>query len=203
MDARVPQSDGFRFFYVLPFDEHRVLVDTYFPGHAELDFAARELDVIEYARRRLRVARVVRREHGVLPMPTRFKGPLPPRRRSSVATRRLVHPATAYSFPVALRLALHVGRHWDGDLFGIEWARLVSRHRKQVRFATWLNRMLFGVFRPETRYGALERFYRSSEATIERFYALETTRLDRFHLVCGRPPRGLALPALTARRMAS
>ncbi|HEX4336321.1 MAG TPA: lycopene beta-cyclase CrtY [Polyangiaceae bacterium] len=206
MDARVPQTDGFRFFYVLPFEARRVLVeDTYFSDTPDLEPLARELDVVEYARAAgMRVAGVLRREQGVLPMPTRV-APAP------AGTTPLIggyaggwfHPATAYSLPVALRLALHLAEHFPDDVFGEDWERLVSEHGTQARFATWLNRLLFGVFRPETRYGALERFYRSSEALIERFYALRTTRLDRLHLLCGKPPRGLSLPSPLTRRMAS
>jgi len=206
MDARIPQTDGFRFFYVLPLDEHRVLVeDTYFSDTPDLDPLARELDVVAYARNMgLRIAGVSRRELGILPMPTR-PGPVASSCSPLVGgyAGGWFHPATAYSFPVALRLSLHVARHLRGDVFGAEWRALVSRHRVQARFATWLNRLLFGVFRPETRFGALERFYGSREATIARFYALETTRLDRLHLLCGRPPRGLSFPLPLTRRMAS
>jgi lycopene beta-cyclase len=105
------------------------------------------------------------------------------------------HPATGYSFPVALRLALHIARATPADLFGERWERLVARHRSQFRFACLLNRMLFGAFHPERRFTALERIYRLPEETIHRFYALAMTRGDRLRLICGRPPRGLSLRA--------
>jgi lycopene beta-cyclase len=203
MDARIPQTDGFRFFYVLPFDSRRVLVeDTYFSDTPDLDTRACEPGILEYARSSgMRVEGIVRRESGVLPMPTKM---VPSPRAGSPLLGGYAggwfHPATAYSFPVALRLALHVAR--SAELFGAAWQRLVTEHRTQFRFATWLNRLLFGAFHPETRFGAFERFYRSDEATIARFYALETTRADRVQMLCGRPPRGLALP-FAPRRMAS
>jgi lycopene beta-cyclase len=206
MDARVAQTDGFRFFYLLPLDERRVLVeDTYFSDTAVLDAPARERDIVEYARAEgMRLAGVARRESGVLPMPVKL-GPAPAAASPLIGgyAGGWFHPATAYSFPVALRLALHVARHSADTLFGADWERLVSEHRTQARFATWLNRLLFAAFHPDMRYGALERFYRSDEATIARFYALATTRRDRLEMLCGRPPRGLALPFTQPRRVAS
>ena len=205
MDARVPQTDGFRFFYVLPFDPLRVLVEeTYFSDTPALDTRACDRAILEYARcAGMRVAGIRRRESGVLPMPT--KAGLPPRAGSPLIAGYAggwFHPATAYSFPVALRLALHLARSMD-EPFGAAWQRLVAEHRTQFRYATWLNRLLFGAFRPDTRSGAFERFYRCDEATIARFYALQTTRMDRVQMLCGRPPRGLALSFGTRQRAAS
>jgi lycopene beta-cyclase len=205
MDACVPQTDGYRFFYVLPFDSRRVLVeDTYFSDSAELDARACESGILDYARNTgMRISGVVRRESGVLPMPTKA-GP-PPAAGSPLLggyAGGWFHPATAYSFPVAVRLALHVACSTEG-LFGAAWRSLVAEHRVQFRFATWLNRLLFGAFHPETRVGAFERFYRADEATIARFYALETTRKDRLQMLCGRPPRGLAFPLGPLRKVAS
>lgn len=205
MDARVPQTDGYRFFYVLPFDSHRVLVeDTYFSDTKDLNARECEPFILEYARQLgLRVAGVVRRESGVLPMPLKAgPAPLPASPLLGGYAGDWFHPATAYSFPVALRLALHIAQA-TGDVFGAAWRELVAEHRAQFRFAAWLNRLLFSAFRPDTRIGAFERFYRADEATIARFYALATTRRDRMRVLCGRPPRGLSLSFSLPRRMAS
>jgi lycopene beta-cyclase len=198
MDARVPQTDGFRFFYVLPFEPRRVLVeDTYFSDTADLDLAALREGIHSYAAAEGYVVRdVVREEVGVLPLPARGA---PAKAAGSPLIAGygggFFHPATGYSFPVALRLARHVAAAAENDVFGASWSRFIEEHRSQFRFAALLNRMLFGVFLPETRWNALERFYRLPPETIRRFYALETTSGDRLRLLCGRPPRGMSIRA--------
>jgi len=198
MDARVPQEDGFRFFYVLPLGERRVLVeDTYFSDRRDLDLPTLRRGILSYtASEGYVVADIVREEVGVLPLPARCSPP--PKGGSPLLAGYgggFFHPATGYSFPVALRLARHIANAADGDIFGPEWRRLVDEHRSQFRFATLLNRMLFGAFLPETRWGALSRFYRLPQETIRRFYSLETTPGDRLRLLCGRPPRGISIRA--------
>jgi lycopene beta-cyclase len=198
MDACVRQTDGYRFFYVLPLDARRLLVeDTYFSNTPQLDAPALREGVLAYvAGKGCKIADIVREEQGVLPLPAR--GSLSEMTGSPMVAGYAggwFHPATGYSFPVALRLALHIARGTHADLFGERWERLVARHRSQFRFACLLNRMLFGAFQPERRFTALERFYRLPEETIHRFYALAMTRGDRLRLLCGRPPRGLSLRA--------
>jgi lycopene beta-cyclase len=198
MDARVPQADGFRFFYVLPFGERRVLVeDTYFSDRPDLDVAALRSGIVSHAASEgYAVSDVVREEVGVLPLPARCH-PAPKAESPLLAGYGggFFHPATGYSFPVALRLACHIANTHEGDIFGPAWQRLIDEHRSQFRFATLLNRMLFGAFVPECRWNALARFYRLPEDTIRRFYALETTPGDRLRLLCGRPPRGISIRA--------
>jgi lycopene beta-cyclase len=198
MDACVRQTDGYRFFYVLPLDERRLLVeDTYFSDTTQLDAPALREGVLGYvAGKGFKIADILREEQGVLPLPAR--GPSAEGTGSPILAGYAggwFHPATGYSFPVALRLALHIARATSADLFGERWERLVARHRSQFRFACLLNRMLFGAFHPERRFTALERFYRLPEETIHRFYALAMTRGDRLRLICGRPPRGFSLRA--------
>ncbi len=196
MDARVPQSDGFRFFYVLPLDAQRVLVeDTYYSDTPSLDIEALRGEVLDYARARgLRVAGVVREESGVLPIPTRSLA-----RPSSALPLQAgyrggwFHPTTGYSLPWAARLALHVAESFGEDPFGPAWDALTREHHRQQRFSTWLNRLLFGAFRPEDRWNVLERFYGLPEPTIRRFYAMNTTATDRARVLLGRPPRGLSI----------
>jgi lycopene beta-cyclase len=199
MDARVSQVDGLRFVYLLPFGDRRLLLeDTYFSHTPQIDVPALRRGILAYAAERgFAVERVVREEIGVLPLPLR--SPPPPRACSPIVAGYRggwFHPATAYSLPVAMRLALHVAANVSGSLFDSTWQRFVRAHRVQFRFGTLLNRMLFGAFLPEERWNAFERFYRLPDETIRRFYALETTRLDRIRMVCGRPPRGLSLRAV-------
>lgn len=198
MDAKVPQIDGFRFFYSLPLDERRVLVeDTYYSDRPELSRARLRAEVLAYAKARgLRVRAIAREEVGVLPIPTRAM----PELSSALPLRAgygggWFHPTTGYSLPVALRLARHVASQPTSDLFGESWQRLVADVRRQQRFVLWLNRLLFAAFRPEDRRNVLERFYRLPEPTIRRFYALRTTPEDRARILCGRPPRGFSVRA--------
>lgn len=201
MDATVPQTDGYRFFYVLPFSPERVLVeDTYFSDTATLG----DLDggILEYASRiGLEVDRVVRREHGVLPLPLTMQfAPTAP----LVAGYRggFFHPTTGYSFPIALRLALHVADSFP-HVFNDAFRTLCDRHNRQLRFALLLNRLLFGATPPEHRVDVMERFHHLPEPTVRRFYALETTAADRARVVCGRPPRGVSLRAALAQMVSA
>jgi lycopene beta-cyclase len=202
MDARVPQTDGFRFFYILPLGDNRVLVeDTYFSDSATLEREALRTEVLQYAAARgFAPSAIVREEAGVLPLPSR--GAPEPR-----ATLPLLggyqggwfHPTTGYSFPAAVRLALHVAAHTPDQLFGADWQELVREHARQHRFFLFLNRLLFGAFEPADRWNVLERFYGLPAATIRRFYAMTTTTGDRARILCGRPPRGLSVRAALAR----
>jgi len=199
MDARVEQTDGFRFFYVLPLAEDRVLVeDTYFADGRSLDIPALRREIFAYAARSgLDVRRTLREEMGVLPLPARTPPPRAPQPGLVLGGYQggFFHPTTGYSFPVAVRFALAVASAKMEELP----ARILGLARaeaRQQRFATLLNRMLFRSFAPQHRYRVLERFYRLPVPTIERFYALALTPADRARIVCGRPPRGLSLEGL-------
>jgi lycopene beta-cyclase len=202
MDARVPQFDGYRFVYVLPFEERRVLIeDTYFSDSPTLDEPLLHERVLEYAHRAgFDSKRVIRQETGVLPLPVQGLPRIAS--RSPLAggyAGGWFHPATGYSFPVALRLARHVAKAGPSEVFGAPFDALVASHRKQFRFAAFLNRMFFAAFAPERRFSVLERFYTLPEDTIARFYALDTTTSDRLRILCGRPPRGMSFGFGAAR----
>lgn len=196
MDARVPQTDGFRFFYLLPFGAQRVLVeDTYYSDEPDLDVRRLRAEVLSHAASRgFDVIGVARQESGVLPIPARSVNaprselPLPAGYRGG-----WFHPTTGYSLPAASRVALHLASSLGKDPFGPEWQQLCREHGRQQRFFAFLNRLLFGAFRPEDRWNVLERFYALPEPTIARFYAMSTTAPDRARILCGRPPRGLSV----------
>ena len=198
MDACVPQTDGYRFFYVLPFEPRRVLVeDTYFSNTSKLDVAHVRGQVLDYARAQgWQVTSVLREESGVLPLPCR-SGSATADGGALLAGYRggFFHPTTGYSFPIALRLAIHLADHSSSPDFAAQHQLFVREHSRQFRFATLLNRLLFDAMAPTERYRVLERFYRLPQDTIERFYALDTTPMDRARIVCGRPPRGISLRA--------
>ena len=197
MDARVAQLDGFRFVYVLPFSPTRVLVeDTYFSDSPALDEGALRGRLLAYMEAHgIRARRVVRTETGVLPLPLNPSSELNPAASGPFLAGYAggwFHPTTGYSFPVALRLALLVASLPRDELAGA-WSSRCKEHRRQFAFLTLLNRLMFGAFAPERRYGAIEHFYRLPEGTLRRFYAMTLTRADRARIFCDRPPRGFSL----------
>lgn len=202
MDVRVPQTDGFRFFYVLPFQERHVLVeDTYYSDSPDLDRQRLREEILRYAERHGLVSEGVEREEaGVLPIPVEqsweasTESPL-----AGGYGGGWFHPTTGYSFPIALRLAQHVATRDPGRVFDADYERLVRDHRRQSRFALLLNRMMFRAFAPAGRYSPLSRFYTLSEPTILRFYALRMTTLDRARVLVGRPPRGFSVRRILSK----
>lgn len=203
MDATVPQTDGYRFFYVLPFTADTVLIeDTYFSDTSALDEEHIEGEILGYAAGiGLDVERVIRRERGVLPLP--LKMPFAPTAPLVAGYRGgFFHPTTGYSFPIALRLAMHVASTFP-DVLDERFRALCDRHHRQLRFALLLNRLLFTATPPEHRVDVMERFHHLPEPTVRRFYALETTAGDRARVVCGRPPRGVSLRAALAQMVSA
>lgn len=197
MDATVPQVDGYRFVYVLPLAPDRVLVeDTYFSDRTHVDVSALRGEIARYCEGRgWTIAAIEREEVGVLPMP--WSTPPPDAAAPLVAgyAGRWFHPVTAYSFPIAARLAEHIASRPADQLFDPALEQLARAHGRQLAFCDRLNRMLFRWYPPEKRHHVLARFYRLPPATIERFYALELTALDRARIFVGRPPKGLSLRA--------
>jgi lycopene beta-cyclase len=204
MDATVPQHDGFRFFYVLPLAPDRLLVeDTAFARSPLLDLESARKAIDVYASRWGEIVACLREESGVLPMPWANghdidrASPL----RAGYAGG-FFHPATGYSLPVALRLAMFVASHDSEDIFGAEFSEHVQRHKRQARYARELNRLLFHCFAPEEMWNVFARFYTLPESVIARFYALTLTGWDQARILLGRPPRGFSLShAFNASRL--
>lgn len=196
MDARVSQTDGFRFVYVLPFDERRVLVeDTYFAEDPHIDDAKIEDRVLRYADQHgFAVDGVLRRERGILPLP--LEAPNPGGTRGPLLSGYhggWFHPTTGYSLPAAVRLAEFVATLNPSDPLGDTFTTMLTDLRRQQRYFALLNRLLYRAFAPEQRFNVLERFYALPPDTIRRFYAMKTTPADRARILCGRPPRGLSI----------
>ncbi len=198
MDALVPQRDGFRFLYALPFASDRVLLeDTYFSDTKELDRGQVEREILEYAGKNgFEVASVLREEVGVLPLPTRLApvaNPAPGGPLVAGYQGAWFHPVTGYSFPVAARLALAVATTEPTELRERVWPRLVREQRAQLRFCLLLNKLFFGAFAPDQRRNVIERFYRLPPESVRRFYAMTLSHGDRARILCGRPPRGFSI----------
>lgn len=210
MDAAVPQIDGYRFVYTLPFDECRILIeDTRYSDGPELSDDQLKEEITRYAAARgWRVARILREERGVLPVTLDFEARAfwrdmgegaPP----SGLRAGLFHPVTGYSLPDAVRLADLVAA--APELRSAPLREAIRAHAlrlaREHEFFRLLNRMLFRAAEPERRYKVLERFYRMPQPLIERFYAGGLTTADKARLLIGKPPVpiGKALRVLTAK----
>lgn len=197
MDATVEQIDGFRFVYLLPQDERRILVeDTRYADGPELDREGMEAEVRAYAAAKgWEVADVVHREEGVLPIALAHDAPAMwdamPEGAVPVGMRAgLFHAMTGYSLPIAVRVADLVAASPDLTSAAVR-ARVEAfaraEHRRQW-FFRFLARMLFRGCEPERRWRLMQRFYGLGEGLVERFYAGSLLPRDKLRLVSGRPP---------------
>lgn len=205
MDASVPQIDGYRFIYLLPFDERRLMVeDTYYADGPALDLTAVRARIDAYVLSRgWRIDAVEDEEDGILPIAL---GGDMERFWAGAATARsglragLFHPTTGYSLPDAAALADKVAA--APDLSGPALLQLTREHAletwKARGFYRLLNRMLFRAAEPAQRWRVLQRFYALPQPLVERFYAGRSTRRDALRVLSGRPPVPIrrALPYL-------
>lgn len=197
MDATVPQIDGYRFVYVLPFTATSALVeDTYFADGA--DYSTDE--VVERLKaycheQGWRIADVLHTEEGVLPMAVGgdieahldagIPGVAPAGLRAG-----LFHPLTGYSLPDAAALAEAIAAQTDFS------GPALSGFARQHAIRTWnnrgfyrmLSRFLFDAAHPDQRYIVMQRFYRLNRGLIERFYAARCQPRDKLRVLAGKPP---------------
>jgi lycopene beta-cyclase len=214
MDATVPQLDGYRFVYCLPFAATRMFVeDTYYSDTPDLDrglLADRLHDYV--AARGWQVEQAAREEAGVLPVT--MGGDFEAYWQSSGAgiakagmRAGLFHPTTGYSLPDAVRTAALIAG--ARDLRGAALHTLTHGFaRDQWRrrgFYRMLDKMLFRAAEPEERYRVLERFYRLDPRLIGRFYAGRSTMTDKARILTGKPPVpiGRAIRAITGTQGAT
>lgn len=211
MDATVPQTDGYRFVYVLPFTEDTALIeDTYYADGEALPRERLREGLESYAEARgWEITEVIREEEGVLPILLEgdidaffdeFRDRPPP-----VGLRAaLFHPVTGYSLPEAAGLADVIAELPDFDTRTV--AAAIEKHAKQRwrdhNFSRVLNRLLFRAAKPELRYVVLQRFYGLPQGLLERFYAGRSTLGDRMRILAGKPPVPInrAIKALPPRR---
>jgi len=194
MDDEIDQQDGFRFIYTLPFERRRVLVeDTRFSNTPSIDREECLVRVGNYVDSRgYRDWRIVREEQGVLPMPTggSFPGSGLPMLAGGYRGGWF-HAATGYSFSMALQVAHCVATN-PADRLPQVLRQLSHEHAWRAKFARFLNRLLFELVKPQTRYQIFRRFYRVlDEPSIARFYGHRFTPFDAFRMVVGIPPMGL------------
>lgn len=196
MDATVPQQDGYRFVYVLPFDDTRLLVEeTFYSDTAHLSADRQRAAIAGYATAQgWTVAGVEREESGVLPIALRYDAPAFWRDLPAIPVIGLralrFHPLTGYSLPHAVQGADLIARHWrQGPLALFETLRRDSLADARAQgFYRLLSRMLFEAAAPDERRRVMARFYRLREPLIERFYAGRSTWADKARILTGRPP---------------
>lgn len=194
-DVREPQTDGYRFFYVLPWSDHKLLIeDTYYSNSPQLNFENIKSEILRYADRHgWKISEINSREMGSLPLEM-IRQDLKNANKSFGAAAGLAHPVTGYTLPLILQ---QIDSVLDLDQFkmGSIKKSLELRNKKLSKnfsFYRLLNRMMFKAAVPEKRYVILERFYRLSEPLIQRFYAGQTTFFDRIRILSGKPPVPLA-----------
>lgn len=197
MDATVPQYDGYRFVYTLPFSPTRILIeDTYYSDGPELDVELLANRAREYAKDKgWAVIKEIRQEHGILPITIAGNIEGFWREKETAAATSgmracLFHPTTGYSLPDAVLLAQRIASAHAFDTRSID--ALIRRHSircwQQRSFFRMLNRMLFLAAKGDERRAILERFYTLPTALIERFYAARITSGDKARILLGRPP---------------
>lgn len=189
-DARVSQTDGYRFFYVLPWGPREVLVeDTYYSNTANLDVDAVRGEVLRYvASCGWEVESIERQEIGCLPLElNKKKVPEDDGVLRLGAAAGVYQPVTGYTFPQTLE-RVHALAQVPMDQWQSVLQRLNRRHHKQATYLRALNRMMFLAAVPEKRYIILQRFYGLSEGLIARFYKGQLSLADKLRILCGRPP---------------
>jgi len=194
MDASVGQADGYRFIYVLPFTDTRLLIeDTYYADGPDRDADLLRGRIDEYASAQgWSIERLIREEAGTLPIalggrPPLFEDDQPP----SIGLRAgLFHPTTGYSLPDAASLADHLASldALDADAARRAIADWTAWRWRRRGFYRLLNRMMFLAGRSQDRWRVMARFYRLPEPLIARFYADRLTLTDRARLLIGKPP---------------
>nr|WP_310525438.1 lycopene beta-cyclase CrtY [Polymorphobacter sp.] len=197
MDATVPQLDGYRFVYTLPFGPRHVLIeDTYFSDGTDLSPELLRRHLADYAALQgWTIKRVIREEMGILPLG--IGGDIEafwdegeagvPR----VGLRAgMFHPATGYSFPDAVAMADVIAALPVLDAASIYRAardHSVTAWRARGMYRL-LNRMLFLAAHDEERRHVMQRFYEHNDALVGRFYAAKPELKDWMRILSGKPP---------------
>ncbi len=192
MDATVDQVDGYRFVYLLPWDDRTLFIeDTYYSDTPDLDVPTLDARIAAYAQARGWRGEVVHREQGVLPVVhggdfDRYWPMGDPVARAGVRAG-LFQPMTGYSLPDAVRFALWLVDQPLDDLSAAT-RTYAAAHWRRGGYYRLLGKMLFGAARPDQRWRIFARFYRLRPDLIQRFYAGRSSLADRMRILCGRPP---------------
>jgi len=196
MDATVPQIDGYRFVYVLPFGPDRIFIeDTYYSDTPEIDRDALTDRIAHYAAQQgWDIAEIVHQEIGALPVT--MGGNFEKYWESGGTAAKigvraaLFHGTTGFSLPDAVRTASLIASldDYSGPAIAEAMHAFAARRWAEGGFYRLLDRLLFRVAEPDKRYKVLERFYRLRPNLIGRFYAGRTNALDKMRILAGKPP---------------
>ena len=210
MDAKLDQSEGYRFVYLLPFGSNEIFVeDTYYGDTPDLDVEALKQRIAGYAAAQgWTFESTSRTETGVLPVV--IGGDFDAYWPAADAVARggvragLFQPLTSYSLPDAVRFASWLAALADlsGPVLANATRDYARRRWRRNAYYRMLGLMLFRAADPPKRYRILERFYRLSPGLIGRFYAGRSTLGDKLRILSGRPPVPLAraIKALVGRK---
>jgi len=196
MDASVPQLDGYRFVYVLPFDTDRLFIeDTYYSDGASIDPNELAQRIADYARvQGWEITDVLSEESGALPVTLGgdFEGYWASGGAAAKIGMRagMFQAATGYSLPLAVRTAAKIVsmRDLSGDVLAKELHAFAADEWRSGRFYRLLNRMAFRAAQPADRFLIYQRFYTLRPKLIERFYAGKSTLFDKARILAGKPP---------------
>jgi len=197
MDATVPQHDGYRFVYTLPFGPRHILIeDTYFSDGKDMEPALLRQHLADYAKTQgWEITSIIREEAGVLPLG--IGGDIEAfwnegdKGVARVGLRAgLFHPVTGYSFPDAVAVADLVAglpKHDAATIYHAVRDHSIAAWRSRWMYRV-LNRMLFLAAQDEERRNILQRFYQHPDELVGRFYAARPELKDWFRILSGKPP---------------
>lgn len=192
-DAKVSQTDGYRFIYLLPWNEYEILVeDTYYSNQPSLDRGRIKKEIGDYIQKQgWEIEAILREEVGCLPLSLDAKTrKLPAKSLLLGAASGIYQPVTGYTFPQTLERVQALAE--TTQIAVSSWQRVLNswedQHRSQVHYLSFLNRMMFRAAEPTKRYLILERFYTLSQDIIERFYQGKLSTTDKIRILCGKPP---------------
>ncbi|MEM8664280.1 MAG: lycopene beta-cyclase CrtY [Pseudomonadota bacterium] len=200
MDAVVPQIDGYRFVYLLPFTENTLLIeDTYYSEGPEVDADRLRQRISGYADARgWTIAETIREEKGALPLllsgdfKTMWAGAAPDGGGVPLGLRAgLFHPVTGYSLPASARTAVALAASHGPvttERLKAVVEKIARKHMRRSGFDRLLNRLLFLAGEPEDRHRVLARFHKLPQPLIERFYAGRLPRAYQLRILVGKPP---------------
>jgi len=208
MDASVAQQGGYRFVYLLPFDDHTLLIeDTHYVDTGAWEPERLRANIAQYAQARgWQIAEVLREEHGSLPIVLAgdFDAYWRELDGQPCAGLRagLFHSTTGYSLPHAVRLAERIAGFAEFSAPRL-FAAIRDEARREWRgqgFFRLLNRMLFLAGSPDQRWRVMARFYRLRPALIAHFYAGRLRLRDKARILSGKPPVPLLAAMAAARK---
>lgn len=209
MDGTIPQQDGYRFIYRLPFAPNQMLIeDTFYSDTTHLDVERLGAGLDQMAADLQPGATLIEQEAGVLPV--LISGQAAALWAGEPVAKLGIrggffHPTTGYSLGDAANNAVLIAAQKD---FGATAMFELLKTRAEAlwnerRFYQLLNRMLFRAADPEARYKVLEHFYRLPESTVSRFYAARLTAMDKVRVLTGRPPVPVGRALHAMRRTAA